>query len=139
MINCEDRGTSSVFYPSLLFENLIACCIVLCGGFYDSQDAFVVCRIFQKRGPGPQNGAQYGAPFVEEEWEDDELSVLKEEDGGDALNVLSSSVPAEMDDYEQVCTLFSITFLCLQLSFGEFFLFCLGLRLEMIIFVYLFG
>jgi hypothetical protein len=32
----------------------------------------VVCRIFQKAGPGPQNGAQYGAPFVEEEWEEDD-------------------------------------------------------------------
>jgi hypothetical protein len=30
----------------------------------------VVCRIFQKAGPGPQNGAQYGAPYVEEEGED---------------------------------------------------------------------
>ncbi|XP_023157986.1 uncharacterized isoform X1 [Zea mays] len=36
------------------------------------QDSFVVCRIFQKAGPGPQNGAQYGAPFVEEEWEEDD-------------------------------------------------------------------
>jgi hypothetical protein len=36
-----------------------------------------VCRIFQKAGPGPQNGAQYGAPFVEEEWEADE-----DDDGG---------------------------------------------------------
>ncbi|RLM61958.1 NAC domain-containing protein 17-like [Panicum miliaceum] len=35
-------------------------------------DSFVVCRIFQKAGPGPQNGAQYGAPFVEEEWEEDD-------------------------------------------------------------------
>lgn len=33
------------------------------------QDSYVVCRIFQKNGPGPQNGAQYGAPFVEEEWD----------------------------------------------------------------------
>jgi hypothetical protein len=32
----------------------------------------VVCRIFQKAGPGPQNGAQYGAPFVEEEWDKDD-------------------------------------------------------------------
>lgn len=32
----------------------------------------MVCRIFQKAGPGPQNGAQYGAPFVEEDWEEDE-------------------------------------------------------------------
>ena len=35
----------------------------------------MVCRIFQKAGPGPQNGAQYGAPFVEEEWEEDDADV----------------------------------------------------------------
>ncbi|KAJ6800989.1 NAC domain-containing protein 53-like isoform X2 [Iris pallida] len=35
-----------------------------------SQDAFVVCKIFQKSGPGPKNGEQYGAPFVEEDWDD---------------------------------------------------------------------
>jgi hypothetical protein len=33
------------------------------------EDSYVVCRIFQKNGPGPQNGAQYGAPFIEEEWD----------------------------------------------------------------------
>ncbi|KAK2634125.1 hypothetical protein Ddye_028917 [Dipteronia dyeriana] len=37
------------------------------------QDAFVLCRIFQKSGSGPKNGEQYGAPFIEEEWEDDEV------------------------------------------------------------------
>ncbi|XVF23494.1 hypothetical protein REPUB_Repub13aG0043400 [Reevesia pubescens] len=36
------------------------------------QDAFVLCRVFQKSGTGPKNGEQYGAPFIEEEWEDDE-------------------------------------------------------------------
>ncbi|XP_072978613.1 uncharacterized protein [Typha angustifolia] len=35
------------------------------------QDSYVVCRIFQKNGSGPQNGAQYGAPFVEDEWENE--------------------------------------------------------------------
>ncbi|KAJ4720694.1 NAC domain containing protein [Melia azedarach] len=38
-----------------------------------AQDAFVLCRIFQKSGSGPKNGEQYGAPFIEEEWEDDEV------------------------------------------------------------------
>lgn len=32
------------------------------------QDSYVICKIFQKSGLGPQNGAQYGAPFSEEEW-----------------------------------------------------------------------
>lgn len=33
-----------------------------------------MCRVFQKSGAGPQNGAQYGAPFVEEEWEEQEIA-----------------------------------------------------------------
>ncbi|KDP45077.1 hypothetical protein JCGZ_01577 [Jatropha curcas] len=40
------------------------------------QDSFVLCRIFQKSGTGPKNGEQYGAPFVEEEWDDDEVVAL---------------------------------------------------------------
>ncbi|KAK9158660.1 hypothetical protein Scep_005234 [Stephania cephalantha] len=41
------------------------------------QDGVVLCRVFQKSGSGPKNGEQYGAPFVEEEWEDDgDLKVL---------------------------------------------------------------
>jgi hypothetical protein len=34
------------------------------------QDACVLCKIFQKSGPGPKIGAQYGAPFNEEDWND---------------------------------------------------------------------
>ncbi|KAI3933360.1 hypothetical protein MKW98_006719 [Papaver atlanticum] len=36
-----------------------------------AKDAFVLCRIFQKSGTGPKNGEQYGAPFIEEEWDED--------------------------------------------------------------------
>ncbi|WOK96551.1 NAC domain-containing protein [Canna indica] len=36
-----------------------------------SQDAYVLCEIFQKSGPGPKIGEQYGAPFNEEDWEED--------------------------------------------------------------------
>uniref|UniRef100_A0ACD5Z9U2 Uncharacterized protein n=1 Tax=Avena sativa TaxID=4498 RepID=A0ACD5Z9U2_AVESA len=39
------------------------------------QDLHVVCRIFQKLGSGPQNGAQYGAPYMEEEWEDEDDAI----------------------------------------------------------------
>ncbi|XP_023755456.1 NAC domain-containing protein 82 [Lactuca sativa] len=37
-----------------------------------AQEAYVICKVFEKRGAGPQNGAQYGAPFEEEEWDDDD-------------------------------------------------------------------
>lgn len=40
------------------------------------KDGFVLCRIFQKSGSGPKNGEQYGAPFVEEDWDDDEEVVF---------------------------------------------------------------
>lgn len=38
------------------------------------QDMFVLCKIFEKEGAGPKNGAQYGAPFDEEKWDDDVAS-----------------------------------------------------------------
>ncbi|XP_068648930.1 NAC domain-containing protein 82-like isoform X2 [Aristolochia californica] len=40
-----------------------------------SQDAYVLCRIFKKSGPGPKNGEQYGAPFKDEEWDADDEDV----------------------------------------------------------------
>ncbi|ESQ49013.1 hypothetical protein EUTSA_v10020438mg [Eutrema salsugineum] len=36
------------------------------------QGAYVLCRIFHKSGTGPKNGEQYGAPFLEEEWEEED-------------------------------------------------------------------
>ncbi|KAF8075429.1 hypothetical protein N665_1094s0010 [Sinapis alba] len=44
------------------------------------QDAFVLCRIFQKSGTGPKNGEQYGAPYLEEEWEEDRMTFVPEQD-----------------------------------------------------------
>lgn len=37
------------------------------------QEAYVLCKIFQKSGLGPKNGEQYGAPFKEEDWEDADI------------------------------------------------------------------
>ncbi|RWV95156.1 hypothetical protein BHE74_00039314 [Ensete ventricosum] len=45
-------------------------------GLCVGKDAYVVCRIFQKSGSGLQNGAQHGAPFVEEECEKEEADGL---------------------------------------------------------------
>lgn len=36
------------------------------------QEHYTLCKVFKKSGPGPKNGEQYGAPFVEEEWSDDD-------------------------------------------------------------------
>ncbi|KAJ9177808.1 hypothetical protein P3X46_012980 [Hevea brasiliensis] len=45
-----------------------------------AQDAYVICSVFKKDGPGPKNGAQYGAPFKEEDWDDDDDDEEEEEE-----------------------------------------------------------
>lgn len=37
-----------------------------------AHDYYALYKLFKKSGPGPKNGEQYGAPFNEEEWADDE-------------------------------------------------------------------
>ncbi|KAB1219920.1 NAC domain-containing protein 78 [Morella rubra] len=36
------------------------------------KDYYALYKLYKKSGPGPKNGEQYGAPFKEEEWADDE-------------------------------------------------------------------
>ncbi|XP_004290501.1 PREDICTED: NAC domain-containing protein 78-like [Fragaria vesca subsp. vesca] len=40
-----------------------------------AQDSHVLCLIFQKDGIGPKSSKQYGAPFKEEDWTDDEVET----------------------------------------------------------------
>ncbi|KAI3730970.1 hypothetical protein L1987_62152 [Smallanthus sonchifolius] len=49
-----------------------------------TQEAFVLCRIFQKSGLGPPNGDRY-APFLEEEWNDDAALMVPGGEGDDDL------------------------------------------------------
>lgn len=43
--------------------------------FYYSlfQNYYAIYKVFKKSGPGPKNGEQYGAPFIEEDWADVEF------------------------------------------------------------------
>ncbi|KAL2454607.1 NAC domain-containing protein 53 [Abeliophyllum distichum] len=50
------------------------------------QDAFVLCRVFQKGGSGPMNGEKYGAPFLEEEWENDEVEMVPKEEAAEVVD-----------------------------------------------------
>ncbi|KAL5560076.1 hypothetical protein UlMin_036287, partial [Ulmus minor] len=36
------------------------------------KDYYALCMVFKKSGRGPKNGEQYGAPFREEDWADDD-------------------------------------------------------------------
>ncbi|KAM1686406.1 hypothetical protein FF1_034235 [Malus domestica] len=41
------------------------------------QQYYALYKAYKKSGPGPKNGEQYGAPFREEDWVDDESPVIK--------------------------------------------------------------
>lgn len=77
------------------------------------KDAFVLCRIFQKSGTGPKNGEQYGAPFVEEEWEDDDVEAFMPGEAAAAAAaaeevMVGDDAFVETNDLDQVCEIFAI-------------------------------
>ncbi|KAK7358827.1 hypothetical protein VNO77_00767 [Canavalia gladiata] len=39
------------------------------------QDSYVICKVFEKEGLGPRNGAQYGRPFNEEDWGGEDMGI----------------------------------------------------------------
>ncbi|XP_055830281.1 NAC domain-containing protein 53-like isoform X1 [Solanum dulcamara] len=65
------------------------------------QDAFVLCRVFQKSGAGPKNGEQYGAPFIEEEWEDDDLQVLPKDETAEEF-VFGDDIYLDAKELDQI-------------------------------------
>lgn len=56
--------TDWVMYEYRLEDNYLAQMGVV-------ENTHVLCMLFQKEGKGPKNGAQYGAVFKEEDWDDD--------------------------------------------------------------------
>lgn len=49
------------------------------------QDSFVICKVFQKEGPGPRKGILHGRSFNEEDWDDEEVEI--------PFDALSAPVP----------------------------------------------
>ncbi|KAH0887735.1 hypothetical protein HID58_050164 [Brassica napus] len=65
------------------------------------QDAYVLCRIFQKSGTGPKNGEQYGAPYLEEEWEEDKMTFVPEQEAlSEGLGV-DDDVYLDIDEFDE--------------------------------------
>ncbi|XP_062221469.1 NAC domain-containing protein 78-like [Phragmites australis] len=65
------------------------------------QDLHVVCRIFQKVGSGPMNGAQYGAPYMEEEWEEEDDAIENEPASGASAEVAALTDTADEESNEE--------------------------------------
>ncbi|XP_044950672.1 NAC domain-containing protein 78-like isoform X2 [Hordeum vulgare subsp. vulgare] len=71
------------------------------------QDMHVVCRIFQKVGSGPQNGAQYGAPYMEEEWEDEDDAIENTPTSGTSTEMLAITDTASAESNVEDENIFS--------------------------------
>ncbi|XP_006648145.1 NAC domain-containing protein 53 [Oryza brachyantha] len=65
------------------------------------QDLYVVCRIFQKTGSGPQNGAQYGAPYLEEDWEEEDDAIENAPASGTSTEIAAAADIADEESNEE--------------------------------------
>ncbi|XVF37271.1 hypothetical protein REPUB_Repub19eG0132000 [Reevesia pubescens] len=57
------------------------------------KDYYALYKVYKKSGPGPKNGEQYGAPFKEEEWADEEEYVSKPVDTVTPVKPPNESIP----------------------------------------------
>lgn len=66
-------------------------------------DYYVIYKVFKKSGPGPKNGEQYGAPFREEDWAEDDCP--KSTSSCDQLNTaqqVGNDSPTDSCTYAEV-------------------------------------
>ncbi|KAL8215595.1 hypothetical protein R6Q57_022432 [Mikania cordata] len=66
-----------------------------------AQEHYILYKIFKKSGPGPKNGEQYGAPFIEEEWNDEDCldfdSLLVQKPNPGPLNEFEDTNTQKVD------------------------------------------
>ncbi|XVF16962.1 hypothetical protein REPUB_Repub10bG0076100 [Reevesia pubescens] len=67
------------------------------------QDSYVLCVVFKKDGMGPRNGAQYGAPFKEEDWSDDEDENLPGTGSLSGMSTLAVAGTSSSCVHESLC------------------------------------
>ncbi|XP_008796603.2 NAC domain-containing protein 17-like [Phoenix dactylifera] len=93
----KGERTDWVMYEYTLDDQMLMSCS-------NVQDSYALYKVFRKSGPGPKNGEQYGAPFVEKEWEDDskEDTMPGHPQGGDSTSMLGEGSMLPMDDLEDL-------------------------------------
>ena len=67
------------------------------------QDTYVLCVVFKKDGMGPRNGSQYGAPFKEEDWSDNEDTNLPCTGSVSGMSILANGGASSSYVPESLC------------------------------------
>lgn len=94
---CGER-TDWVMHEYTMDENELQRC-------KNAQDYYVLNKVFKKSGPGPKNGEQYGAPFREEDWVDDDEVVIHNtpKKGGDLVPyVTENPCGSPVEDLDEI-------------------------------------
>ncbi|KAK7391523.1 hypothetical protein VNO78_19939 [Psophocarpus tetragonolobus] len=71
------------------------------------KDVYVVCRIFEKSGAGPKNGAKYGAPLDDKAWdvddevEQEEVALLPPPPYDEVFDAVSTGAYVETNDLDK--------------------------------------
>ena len=68
------------------------------------QEAFVLARIFKKSGPGPKNGEQYGAVFVEEAYRSPSPAETQDEPPVESEDVVTDEAPSMCEHESSIKT-----------------------------------
>ncbi|KAL1561522.1 NAC domain-containing protein 17-like [Salvia divinorum] len=71
----------------------------------DAKEHYALCKVYKKSGPGPKNGEQYGAPFREEEWDEDlevQCSTQPEKPTKKAHEIVDCQHQFSLDQLEEV-------------------------------------
>ncbi|XP_042406082.1 NAC domain-containing protein 17-like [Zingiber officinale] len=84
----KGERTDWVMHEYTLDEQVLSC-------YNNVQDYYALYKVFRKSGPGPKNGEEYGAPFREEEWDDDVMdeSFRSLDNTESQVNDQSTAVP----------------------------------------------
>nr|AFN55267.2 NAC domain protein [Tamarix hispida] len=96
------KRTDWVMHEYTVEENELKRCV-------NVHNYYVLYKVYKKSGPGPKNGEQYGAPFREEDWEDDNLPNYSDNAVHEQMNDVTcadisgvnSHVQASLGDLEE--------------------------------------
>lgn len=62
VMNGQEKISNFIMFSYVVLEYVVV----------NLQDTYVICKLFKKNGLGPRHGSEYGAPFKDEDWSDEE-------------------------------------------------------------------
>ncbi|KAK7279761.1 hypothetical protein RJT34_24818 [Clitoria ternatea] len=68
----------------------------------DVKEYYALYKVYKKSGPGPKNGEQYGAPFKEDEWADDDVVDFDNNEVDREIPIADQPLPVFDDEIDEL-------------------------------------